>query len=254
VNLNRHLIACNASSAWSFDFCHRLVASTTASSHTLVIPRLVAKSQGDCPVVFIKFLISLALNLFAFVDMLAPLGVIAFTPAFTSLLIDFHIPVNPPLYPAFPYLNTLDNTGQATAPIAHHCAALIAISSIVASLHSFIIGVVAPNQVPTTPERSANCGIVFAPDTYHQPIGDTARATSGKYVPAVNAELSLNSGELVTCSIFLTSSQNPIVPPVIKSNVLPLYLASVSRLPAAKASVLYAHFCNKLPSLYFLLN
>lgn len=96
MNLNRHFIACNASSAWSFEALHRLVASTTASSHTLVIPRLVAKSQGDCPVVFVNSLISFALNRFAFVDMLAPLGVIACSPHFTSRAIDFPAPVNPP--------------------------------------------------------------------------------------------------------------------------------------------------------------
>lgn len=109
---------------------------------------------------------------------------------------------------------------------------------------------------PNLLNRFAHCNPVIhlAPAIYHHPIGETARATSGAYVPALNAELWLNSGDCVTCSILLTSSQNPIVPPVIKSSVLPLYLASISRLPAAKASVLYAHFCNKLPSLYFLLN
>jgi len=96
VNLNRHFIACNASSAWSFDAFHRLVASTTASSHTLVIQRLVAKSQGDCPVLFVNSLISFALNRFAFVDMLAPLGVIALIPPFISLAIDFPAHSNHP--------------------------------------------------------------------------------------------------------------------------------------------------------------
>lgn len=140
MNRNRHLIACNASSAWSFDAFHKLVASTTASSHTLVIPRLVAKSQGDCPVVLVNSLISLALNRFAFVDILAPLGVIAFTPAFTSLVIDFHIPVNPPLYPACPYLSAFHIIGVAIAPAAPHTAAPVAMSSIVASLHLSSIG------------------------------------------------------------------------------------------------------------------
>jgi hypothetical protein len=150
VNLNRHLIAFSASSAWSFDFCHRLVASTTASSHTLVIPRLVAKSQGDCPVVFVNSLISFALNRFAFVDILAPLGVIAFTPLFISLVIDFHIPVSPPRYPACQYLSTFHITGVATAHKAPHTAAPVAISSIVASLHLSSIGCVAQNPAPTT--------------------------------------------------------------------------------------------------------
>ena len=135
VNLNRHFIACNASSAWSFDAFHRLVASTTASSHTFVIPRLVAKSQGDCPVVLVNSLISFALNLFAFVDMLAPLGVIACIPAFVSLAILFPIPVSPPRYPACQYLSAFHITGVATAHKAPHTAAPVAISSIVASLH-----------------------------------------------------------------------------------------------------------------------
>lgn len=109
---------------------------------------------------------------------------------------------------------------------------------------------------PILLNRFAHCNPVIhlAPAKYCHHTGETARATSGKYVPAVNAELSLNSGELVTCSILFTSSQNPIVPPVIKSSVLPLYLASVSRLPAAKARVLYAHFWSKFHSSYFLLN
>lgn len=67
--------------------------------------------------------------------MLAPLGVIAFTPAFTSLLIDFHIPVNPPLYPACQYFNAFQNTGAAIAHHKAHTPAPVAISSIVASLH-----------------------------------------------------------------------------------------------------------------------
>lgn len=140
MNLNRHLIACNASSAWSFDAFHRLVASTTASSHTFVIPRLVAKSQGDCPVLFVNSLISFALNRFAFVDILAPLGVIAFTPLFISLVIDFHIPVSPPRYPACQYLSAFHITGVATAHKAPHTDAPVAISSIVASLHFSNIG------------------------------------------------------------------------------------------------------------------
>ena len=253
MNLNRHFIACNASSAWSFDFCHRLVASITASSHTLVIPRLVAKSQGDCPVVFVNSLISFALNRFAFVDMLAPLGVIACTPDFKSRVIDFPTHSSPPRYPACPYFSTLDNTGLAIAHTVPPTAAPVAMSHIVASLHSFIIGFVAPNQAPTTPDRRASCHIHLAPARYPPPIGETARATSGAYVPALNAVLS-NSGDCVTCSIAFTSSQNHIVPPVIKSSVFPLYLASVSRLPAANARVLYAHFWSKFHSSYFLLN
>lgn len=140
MNLNRHLIACNASSAWSFDAFHKLVASTTASSHTLVIQRLVANCPGVSPVLFVNSLISLALNRFAFVDMLAPLGVIACTPAFTSLLIDFHIPVNPPLYPACQYLSAFHIIGVAIAPAAPPTAAPVAMSSIVASLHLSSIG------------------------------------------------------------------------------------------------------------------
>jgi len=72
--------------------------------------------------------------------MLAPLGVIIFTPAFTSLLIDFHIPVNPPRYPACPYLSAFHITGVATAHKAPHTAAPVAISSIVTSLHFSNIG------------------------------------------------------------------------------------------------------------------
>ena len=96
VNLNLPLIAVSASSACSFDFCHRFVASTTASSPVLVMPRLVANSHGDSPVILLNSLISLALNRLARVDIFAPLGVIAFTPDFTSRAIDFHTPFNPP--------------------------------------------------------------------------------------------------------------------------------------------------------------
>lgn len=75
-------IAQSASSACAFDACHALVASTTASSPTLVIPRVVANSQGVCPVACINFCSSSALNLFALVDIFAPLGFIAFPIAF----------------------------------------------------------------------------------------------------------------------------------------------------------------------------
>lgn len=230
-----------------------MVASTTASSPTLVIPRFVANCPGVSPVLFVNSRISFALNRFALVDIFAPLGVIACPTHLISRIIDFHAPVNPPRYPACPYFSTLDTTGLATAHIVPHTAAPVAISHIVASLHFSIIGCAAPNQAPTTPDLRASCHIHFEPARYPPPMGDTARATSGAYVPALNAVLS-NSGDCVTCSIFFTSSQNHIVPHVMKSRVLPLYFAMVSRLPAAKARVLYAPFCRKFHSSYFLLN
>jgi len=96
VNLKRPLIAVRASSACSFDFCHRFVASTTASSPVFVIPLVVANSHGDCPVILLNSRISFALNLFARVEIFAPLGVIACTPHFISLAIDFPAHVSPP--------------------------------------------------------------------------------------------------------------------------------------------------------------
>lgn len=168
MNLKRHFIACNASSAWSFDAFQRLVASTTASSHTLVIPRLVAKSQGDCPVVFVNSLISFALNRFAFVDMLAPLGVIAVFNPEISLAILFFAHSTPHFTRAVPYFPvllailpiagaiTFPISGQATAPVTPPTNPPVAISHIVACHPLSIIGCVAQNPAHTTPERSAS--------------------------------------------------------------------------------------------------
>ncbi len=129
--------------------------------------------------------------------MLAQLGVIACIPHFISRAILFPAPVNPPLYPACPYLRAFDTIGVATAPANAPTPAPVAISHIVASLHSFIIGFVAPNPAPTTADlpinhcdrflahcvlnNLAHCSpvIPFAPARYHHPIGDTASATSG---------------------------------------------------------------------------
>jgi hypothetical protein len=88
----------------------------------------------------VNSLISFALNRFAFVDIFAPLGVIAFTPLFISLVIDFHIPVNPHRYPACPYFNAFHITGVATAADTAPIQAPVAISSIVALLHFSSIG------------------------------------------------------------------------------------------------------------------
>ena len=103
VYLKLPSIAKNASSACDFEACNAFVASTTASSPTLVIPRVVANSQGVCPVAWINFCSSSALNLFARVDIFAPLGFIAFPIAFAvchanfiSRAIDFPIPVAHP--------------------------------------------------------------------------------------------------------------------------------------------------------------
>jgi len=136
-----------------------------------------------------------------FVDAISALFCIHFCTqvftAFTSLVIDFHIPVNPPRYPACQYLRAFHITGVATAPIAHHSAALVAMSFIVASLHLSSIGCIPPNPAPTTADlpinhcdkflahcvlnNLAHCNpvIPFAPARYPPPIGDTARATSG---------------------------------------------------------------------------
>ena len=95
VYLKLPSIAQNASSACAFEACHAFVASTTASSPTLVIPRVVANSQGVCHVACINFCSSSALNLLARVEILAPFGAIALPIAFAvchahliSLVID----------------------------------------------------------------------------------------------------------------------------------------------------------------------
>lgn len=86
-------------------------------------------------------------------------------------------------------MNAFDKTGLATAHTAAPVAAPVAISHIDTSLHCSNIGCTHPNQAPTIPERIASCGSHFAPAKYPHPIGDIARATSGAYVPALNAEL-----------------------------------------------------------------
>lgn len=92
----------------------------------------------------VNSLISLALNRFAFVDILAPLGVIACIPHFTSLAIDFFAHSTHHLIRAVQYFPVLlathtangatifSATGHNTAPPAIQ----VAISHPVGSLHS----------------------------------------------------------------------------------------------------------------------
>lgn len=145
-----------------------MVASTTASSHTLVIHLFVANCPGVSPVVLVNSLISLALKRFAFVDKSAPLGVIARIHAFTSREIDFFAHSIPHLYNAVQYLPvllaippiagaiTFPINGQATAPVTHPTNQPVAISHTVACHPLSIIGCAAQNPDHTTPERSAS--------------------------------------------------------------------------------------------------
>jgi hypothetical protein len=72
-----HSIFQNALSASTFDFSKFCTASSTAFSHTFVIPRLVANCPGVSQVASTNFCSSSALNLFALVDIFSPLGVMA---------------------------------------------------------------------------------------------------------------------------------------------------------------------------------
>jgi hypothetical protein len=66
---------------------------------------------------------------------------------------------------------TFDISGQATAPVTHPIAHQVAMSQTVASHHLSIIGCIAPNPAPTTPERRASHPTHFAPAIYPPHIG-----------------------------------------------------------------------------------
>ena len=150
----------------------------------------------------------------------------------TSREILLPAPSSHPFIKAVPYLapfsTTFPTTGQATAHNVPPIAAPQATSHIVASVHFSRSGCAAPNQAPTkAPHFSADILCTALPS------GATDRATSGKYVPALNAVESLNSS--LFCSVIpLTSSPKPACPAVAISRTLPPYLSTVSRLPARK--------------------
>jgi hypothetical protein len=99
-------------------------------------------------------------------------------------------------------------TGQATAPVTPPNTAPCPISPTVASAPLSIIGCVAPNPVPTTPDRIASDPTHFAHARYPPPIGAVSASSPHTLLADLCLSVIFHSQAFVISSpIFLNHSQ-----------------------------------------------